>query len=117
MQVLGAFLILFSVLCFFSWLIGTGVGAMTTDPKAVNTSDGLKDADLIQLNSSSGQKQKQAIQDVEINAMEMQQLRNDEEERNRLHYLHDIDMERSDRENEESAQAANAYQSSASWEN
>lgn len=93
------------------------MGAMTSDSTVVKTIDESKDADLIQVKQSLGQRQKQAIQDVEINAMEVQQARNDEEERNRLHNLHNIDMEQRDRENDESAQAAYAYQASQPWEN
>ena len=115
MQVLGAFLMLFSVLCLISWGLGKVVGVMTADPMVVNTADESKDADLIQVKQSS--RQKQAIQDVEINAMEVQQARNGEDERNRLHYLHDIDMEVRDREYEEWAQAANASETSQPWEN
>lgn len=93
------------------------MGAMTSDSTVVKTTDESKDADLIQVKQSLGQRQKQAIQDVEINAMEVQQARNDEEERNRLHNLHNIDMEQRDRENDESAQAAYVYQASQPWEN
>lgn len=117
MEAIAAFLILSSVLCFFSWLIGQGVGAMTSGSTTVKTADDSNDADHTQVKQSLGQKQKQAIQDVENNAMEVQQARNDEEERNRLHHLHDIDMEQRKREYEESVQAANAYQSSQPWEN
>jgi hypothetical protein len=117
MEAIAAFLILFSLLCFLSWLFGHGMGAMTSDSTLVKTAEDSKDADLIQVKQSFGQKHKQAIQDVEINAMEVQQARNDEEERNRLHHLHDIDMAQRDREYEESVQSANAYQASQPWEN
>lgn len=97
MQALGALLIWLSVLAFFAWLIGSIAGGSSSNSSDLKKSDYSED-DYIQVKQTTGQKQKQAINELEIQDIEAARERNDEDDRNRLHRLHDIDMEQRERE-------------------
>jgi hypothetical protein len=110
MQAIAALLIWFSVLAFFSWLIGSIAGVSTSNSSDLKKSDETE-GEFIQVKQSSGHQQKQAINDLEIDDIAATQARKDEEDRNRLHRLHDIDMEQRENEHDDSVQTANAAQS------